>query len=151
MQVFIIGSPLDTAKNLDRRRLNKQIIECGQILKAIWGESKAWANHPCTIQYRENETWLWYYYQTLAFYRNYINKASNQFGDISIEDLNKAKRKSKIADRYKPNFHTSAYFDNMKKRLYTKDNEYYKQWENLGESYENWYWVDNKWKIYKQK
>ena len=24
-------------------------------------------------------------------------------------------------------------------------------WESLGESYKNWYWVDNKWKIYKQK
>lgn len=38
----------------------------------------------------------------------------------------------------------------MKKRLYTKDNEHYKQWKILGESYENWYWVNNKWKIYKQ-
>lgn len=26
-----------------------------------------------------------------------------------------------------------------------------KQFEGLGESYENWHWVDNKWKIYKQK
>ena len=48
-------------------------------------------------------------------------------------------------------FTDSSYFDNMKKRLYTKNHEHYKQWENLGESYENWYWVDNKWKIYKQK
>lgn len=49
-----------------------------------------------------------------------------------------------------PNFHTEEYFKNMKKRLYTKDNEHYKQWKILGESYENWYWVNNKWKIYKQ-
>lgn len=28
MQVFIIGSPYETAKVLDKKRLNKQIIEC---------------------------------------------------------------------------------------------------------------------------
>ena len=32
MQVFIIGSPFETAKCLDSKRLNKQIMECGQIL-----------------------------------------------------------------------------------------------------------------------
>lgn len=147
MQVFIIGSPLDTAKALDRKRLNKQIIECQQILKAIWGESKAWVNHPCTIQYREHETWLWYYYQTLTFYKNYLNTVTVEF---DVDPLEIAKSKSLMADLYRPNFHTQAYLGNMKKRLYTKNNEHYKQWENLGESYENWYWVDNKWKIYKQ-
>lgn len=39
MQVFIIGTPFETAKSLDKKRLNKQIIECKQILKAIDGES----------------------------------------------------------------------------------------------------------------
>lgn len=28
MNVFIIGSPIETAITLDNRRLNKQIIEC---------------------------------------------------------------------------------------------------------------------------
>jgi hypothetical protein len=37
MQVFIVGSPLETAKALDNRRLNKQIIECQQILDALNG------------------------------------------------------------------------------------------------------------------
>lgn len=46
-------------------------------------------------------------------------------------------------------FKTAQILD--KRRLYTKDHEHYKQWECHGESYENWYWVDNKWKIYKQK
>ena len=30
MNVFIIGTPLETAKILDKRRFNKQIIECKQ-------------------------------------------------------------------------------------------------------------------------
>ena len=34
--------------------------------------------------------------------------------------------------------------------VFLTSDEYYKQWENLGESYENWYWIDNEWKIYKQ-
>ena len=137
MQVFIIGSPYETAKVLDKKRLNKQIIECRQILKAILGESKAWANHPCTIQYRDNVNWLIAYTHCLeSFFNN---------------DIHKARIWNLYAMDNKPIFHTQEYFDNMKKRLYTKNHEHYKQWENLGESYENWYWVDNKWKIYKQK
>ena len=136
MQVFIIGSPLDTAKNLDRRRLNKQIIECQQILDAIYGKSNSWVNHPCTIQYREFTAWLEWYSSCLSFYKN---------GAIVFAEFASMK-----ANEFKPSWHTQEYFNNMKRRLYTKDNEYYKQWENLGESYENWYWVDNKWKIYKQ-
>lgn len=58
---------------------------------------------------------------------------------------------SAYANIERPKFHTQEYFDNMKKRLYTKNHEQYKQFAHLGESYENWYWVDNKWKIYKQK
>lgn len=40
MQVFIVGSPLYTAKSLDKRRLNKQIIEYRQILDAIKGKAR---------------------------------------------------------------------------------------------------------------
>ena len=32
MQVFIIGTPFETAESLDKKRLNKKIIECKQIL-----------------------------------------------------------------------------------------------------------------------
>ena len=48
-----------------------------------------------------------------------------------------------------PEFHTQEYFDQMKRRLYTKDNEYYKQWESLGETDINWYYVDGVWKLYR--
>ena len=143
MQVFIIGSPLDTAVALDRRRLNKQIIECRQILNAIDGKTKSWANHPCTIQYREYRDWLEVYLTCLEYYVEYLKGDKNIILDAYVA--------SEICVLTKPNFHTQEYFDNMKKRLYTKDHSHYKQFEVLGESYENWYWVDNKWKIYKQK
>lgn len=138
MQVFIIGDILETAKCLDVKRFNKQIIEVRQIIKAINGETKAWVNHPCTIQYRRCVDWLYLY---LVVFKKYKE------GDIK-----EATRFNYIAKRYvEPTWFTQDYFDNMKKRLYTKDHNHYKQFEYLGESYENWYWVDNKWKIYKQK
>lgn len=56
---------------------------------------------------------------------------------------------SSWCDIRKPDFHTQDYFNNMKRRLYTKDKEHYKQWENLGESDVNWYFVNGKWIYYK--
>lgn len=37
MNVFIIGTPLETARALDKARLNKQIIECQQMLDEVIG------------------------------------------------------------------------------------------------------------------
>lgn len=136
MQVFIIGDVLETAKCLDPRRLNKQIVECRQILSAINGISNGWKNHPCTIQYREFTVWLEWYASCLSFYKN---------GAIVFAEFASMK-----ANEFKPSWHTRAYYDNMKRRLYTKDHIHYKQFAHLGESYENWYWVNNEWKIYKQ-
>lgn len=133
MQVFIIGSPLETAKALDKRRLNKQIIECRQILDALNG-AKAWSNHPCVLQYKEHKEWLIAYMHCLEAFYN--------------KDIHKARIWNLYALDNTPDFHTSAYFDNMKRRLYTKNHEHYKQWESLGESYENWYFVDGEWRKY---
>ena len=36
----------------------------------------------------------------------------------------------------------------MKRRLYTKDKNYYNQWSELGESNINYYFVDNQWLLY---
>ena len=36
----------------------------------------------------------------------------------------------------------------MKKRLFTKNNIHYKQWAELGESQENWYFVNEEWRKY---
>ena len=135
MQVFIIGSVFETARLLDRRRLNKQIIECKQIFKAMDG-GKAWANHPCTLQYKEYRNWLKLYMCSLeCFIKGDYNSAATWSG---------------LAQDITPDWHTEEYYTNMKKRLYTKDNVHYKQWEYLGESYINMYYVNNEWKYYKQ-
>ena len=135
MNVFVIGSPLETAKCLDLRRLNKQIIECKQIIKAINGETKAWANHPATLQYKNHMDWLRCYTNCLEEYR------SGFIENASVEDQN--------ARKYTPDWHTEEYITQMKRRLYTKNNNYYCQWKDFGESDTNMYYVDGVWKYYK--
>ena len=52
MQIFLpYKDVFETAKCLDNRRLNKQIIECRQILDAIDENSKASCNHPIVKMY----------------------------------------------------------------------------------------------------
>lgn len=44
-----------SVKCLDNKRLNKQKVECYQILKALNGETKGWVNHPCTKMWKGYE------------------------------------------------------------------------------------------------
>ena len=133
MQVFIVGSPLETARALDPKRLNRQIQETKVILAALNG-AKAWSNHPCVLQYRGHEFWLRCYKRVLE---SFIKK-----------DEFRIRFWSWRASESTPNWHTQKYYDQMKRRLYTKDKEYYKQWADLGESQENWYFVDGEWRKY---
>ena len=63
--------------------------------------------------------------------------------------LNYARHLSLLADSRRPDFHTEEYFDQIKRRLYTKMPEHYDQWEHLGESDVNWYFVDGEWRYYR--
>ena len=125
MQVFIIGTPLETAMALSERHLNNQINEAGIILDALNGK-KAWSRHPAVLQYRGYEKWLEHYLSCLTLYKH---NASIHAGVCSD-----------LARMCTPEWHTQEYFDQMKRRLYSKNPEHYKQWEHLGTSLENWYW-----------
>lgn len=135
MQVFIVGSPLETARALDPKRLNRQIQETKVILAALNG-AKAWSNHPCVLQYRGREEWLRAYKTCLEWYIR--------------GDEGKALWASNLADYWRPMFHTQEYFDNMKARLYTKNPQHYAQFEEYGTSEENWYWSQeqDEWRKY---
>ena len=62
MQVFVpYIDPFLTACALDKRRLNKQIIECGQILRAIADEHASWAHHPVVAMWKDYSFWLFNY------------------------------------------------------------------------------------------
>ena len=135
MNVFIVGSPLETAMALDRPRLNKQIVEITQMLNALNGETKAWRNHPCTLQYEQHKDWMIEYQECL--------KA------VAAKLFPEAVAHSDLADSIRPPFHTDDFFIQMKRRLYTKDNNHYAQWSCLGVSNENWYWSPKEQKIIK--
>lgn len=134
MNVFIIGTPYETAMALDKLRLNKQIIECQQILDALDGK-KAWGKHPATLQYCGHEVWLQRYRDCLECYRDGLDRV--------------AKGWSVLADIRKPPFHTDEFFAQMKRRLYTKNPEHYAQFAEYGPSDENWYWSSSEQKIIK--
>ena len=148
MQVFITGSPLETAMALDSKRLNKQIVECGQILDALDGK-KAWRNHPCTFQYECHRDWLKLYQWCLFNVQMSLQKDMTEEGHKYY--LKRASLMNDWAMDCTPQFHKQEYFDQMKRRLYSKDNVYYKQWAELGESDINWYWSDKENKFIKYR
>ena len=128
MQVFIVGTPYETAEALDAKRLNKQIIENKQIMDAIIGTGKGWFNHPVVKSYNKHLNWLQHYNLCLFWYRQGNKQMAKEMSDKAVE--------------HKPNFHTEEYLNNMKRRLYTKNKQHYKQWSELGESNCNWYWSE---------
>ena len=146
MQVFIIGSPLETAMSLSTRHLNNQVNEAKVILDALNGK-KAWSKHPCTLQYKEHQEWLKLYLLCLKDYQRSCKSGMTE-KEKYIYFL-AARLFNRKSFETTPQFHTQEYFDQMKRRLYTKDNDHYKQWSNLGESENNWYFVENEWRIYK--
>lgn len=131
MQVFTpYPEPFKTADCLDGRRLNKQIIECRQILAAIKGESNAWKNHPVVKQYRNHISYLQNYTDCLkAFKDNYL-EAAMIYSDCAM--------------LYKPEFLTTEFCNQHKRRLFTKNNSFYAIFYRYGKSDENWYVVDGK-------
>jgi hypothetical protein len=67
MQTFLPHPAMrDSLDALDNKRLNKQILECYQILKVLSGqsESNAWRNHPAVLMWEGAENELWRYTQT---------------------------------------------------------------------------------------
>lgn len=129
MQVFVpYSSPIEVAKCLDRKRLYKQVLECRQILNAISGISKAWANHPVVKMYSKHKMWLYYYMNCLACFC--YGGPSQYWSDL--------------ADMYKPFFLTEEFQVQHRRRLYTKSLELYPQFAKYGTSEENWYYVDGK-------
>lgn len=62
MQTFILDRSIYTsALYLDPRRRFKQAVECKQIYLALTGQSKAFKNHPATLQWTEHRMDLLHY------------------------------------------------------------------------------------------
>lgn len=62
MQTFLTYSDFfKSARHLDNKRLNKQLLECWQIYDTIVNNKKAWSNHPAVNMWRGYELGLLYY------------------------------------------------------------------------------------------
>ena len=138
MQVFVVGSPLETAMALDPKRLRSQVKEANVILAAIHGEVKGWIHHPVVLMYSEPNSvrWLQMYADILEGYLA---------GYTGLMELDKE------AKEITPPFHTEKFLTQMKRRLFSKNPEHYKQWAEYGESGCNWYWSPSqqKWLVYR--
>lgn len=134
MQIFIVGSPLETAQSLDPRRFHRQLSEAKIVRKAIDGKN-GWKG-PLVEMYRNHTKWLDLYILV--------------FEAIRVDDYALANYINNQAMQITPTFHCEEYILNMKRRLFTKDNIYYKKWSEFGESNINMYWEVDKWRIIKQ-
>lgn len=145
MQVFVpYAEPIKVAECLDGRRLNKQIIECKQILDAIDGIGKGWFNHPVTKMYEPYSEWLYYYMKCLECYVDYINYIESHNKNTSEFYFIRTLFWNSNANKIRPPFLTEEFCNQHKRRLYTKNPEYYIQFAIFGKSEENWYFVDGK-------
>lgn len=138
MQVFIVGSPLETAMTLDPKRIRSQIREAHIILAAIHGEIKGWIHHPIVLMYSEPNSVRW-----LSMYADILEGYLAGYTGLIEAD--------REAREITPPFHTSEFIEQMKRRLYTKNPEHYKQWAEYGTSDENFYWspTQQKWLVYR--
>ena len=138
MQVFVVGSPLETAMALDPKRIRSQIREAHIILNAIHGEGKGWIHHPVVLMYSEPNSVRW-----LQMYTDILEGYLDGFAGLERAD--------REAREITPAFHTPEFIKQMKRRLYTKNPEHYKQWADLGTSEDNYYWSPTRraWLMYR--
>ena len=130
MTIFLTGTPADTADDLDPKRLNRQIQECGWLINMVEGTGK-WKNHLCNFMYKDHIDWVKKYRDCLVAYKN--------------KDYELCKQLSLEAELIKPDFICEELCTNFKRRLYTKDPDFYKRWSHLGTTEANYYYVDNNW------
>jgi hypothetical protein len=70
MQTFFPYKDYDmSAQALDSKRLNKQVLECYQILKVLSNPDPraGWRNHPAVKMWRNHEAELWNYTMAMVY------------------------------------------------------------------------------------
>lgn len=95
MQTFLpYSSFVESARVLDRQRLGKQRVEVLQLLKANFGLTKGWVNHPAARMWRGYETALTRYGLVMCnewMHRGYEDTCRDKIRTLAIEngvDLN---------------------------------------------------------------
>lgn len=136
MQIFNIDvEPIQTAYALDNKRFHRQLSEAKLIYNGILGLN-GWNNSIVAKMYQNHLKWL----------ECYINV----FENIKVKNTYKANYWNDLSKQYTPEFLSEEYILNMKRRLYTKDPIFYKDWEIYGKSNINMYYINHQWKYYQQ-
>ncbi len=113
-----------TAKVLDYRRLGKQRVECKQILMALLGETKAWANHPVTKRWAGYERELCRYAIVICEVwrsKGYQDSLLPYFQGMLDTTL------AGYSDAFPP-WLSFGFSQSHKALLYKKDPEHYARW-----------------------
>jgi hypothetical protein len=130
VQTFLpSANPVTTARWLDSKRLNKQILECYQILNVLSGKSPTggWRNHPAVLMWKGYERGLWQYVQAM------IREARNRGIRTENNEANLNRLKDQCWDKWgnqKPSFWNDTnklmrVITTHKASLFDKDPMYY--------------------------
>jgi hypothetical protein len=127
MQTFLPYEDFQaSAEVLDYRRLGKQRVETWQILRALAGETRGWANHPASKMWRGHETLLAEYGMVMC--REWIRRGYNDTMLQRFEELleSTTQRHDEVADGGRPEWLGRPEFHRShQSNLIRKDPEYY--------------------------
>jgi len=118
-----------SAQALDNKRLNKQVLECYQILKVLSSNDPfaAWRNHPAVKMWRGHEGQLWLY--TMAMVKEADKRGIKT--DKNMQNLNDLQAVARNGWGYKkPDWYLDPFvMDRLttthRANLYNKDSIYY--------------------------
>lgn len=129
MQTFLISKSFQkSAKALDSKRLNKQVLEVAQILNAMYKPGAGWHNHPITKMWRNYHGALAEY--GLAMERERLDRGMNPHKSTKI--IKKHLRGQKI---YPPWLGNRKFHLSHKSNLLRKDKKYYgRYFKNIPDS-----------------
>jgi hypothetical protein len=132
MQTFLpYKSFAKSARALDNKRLNKQILEGYQILKVLNNPdpSAAWRNHPAVKMWRGHEMGLWNYITAMVLEANNrgIKTDKNMENLVALRNATQDNWGTKIPKWYTDAETMERLTTTHKVNLYRKDPTYYYQ------------------------
>jgi hypothetical protein len=157
MQTFLPYKDFQkSAEALDNKRLNKQVLECYQILRVLSNpDPKAgWRNHPAVKMWRGHEKSLWSYAMTMLFEasRRGIKTDTNEKNLRNVWRLESSYWGDGLPEWFSNDIIMRKVVTTHKANLYRKDPEFYSKFKLSVASIDNapccdrcqYYWVTHK-------